>query len=255
MVELSIITATYNNVTGLKRNINSVICQTFKNKEHIIVDNLSNDGTDLLVKDYANNAGYPVIYIREKDNGIYSAFNKGIKTANGKWVHILNSDDCYYNDSHLAILLERDVQRFDILANAILLENENHEIKNKPWIPEFEYKIQHYNFPHPGVIIKKDFYEANGYYNENFKIVSDAIFAIQNLPKAKYFISDLPLVIMGNKGISNKVSLRRTFERIKCIIFYYEFPLSYKLKSIFLNCYRDFIMLLKLIKNKLKKRF
>ena len=104
------------------------------------------------------------------------------------------------------------------------------------------------------MIIKKEFYELNGYYNENFKIVSDAIFAIQNLPRAKYFLSDLPLVIMDDKGISNKVSLRRTFEKIRCIIFYYEFPLGYKLKSIFLNCYRDFIMLLKLIKNKLRKK-
>ena len=105
MVKLSIITATYNNVIGLKRNIDSVLNKTFKDKEHIIVDNLSNDGTDLLVKDYAGNAGYPVIYIRERDNGIYNAFNKGIKAANGKWVHILNSDDCYYNDSSLAVLL------------------------------------------------------------------------------------------------------------------------------------------------------
>lgn len=253
MVKLSIITATYNNVTGLKRNIDSVINQTFKDKEHVIVDNLSNDGTDLLVRGYANNADYPVIYIRERDYGIYSAFNKGIRSAKGKWIHILNSDDCYYNDSNLAVLLERDVQEFDILANAILLDDEGSRIKNQPWIPEFEVKIGHYNFPHPGVIIKKEFYEANGYYNENFKIVSDAIFVIENFPKARCFISEIPLVLMSNKGISNKVSFRRTFEKIRCIMFYYKFPVSYKIKSIFLNLWRDFITLLKIMKNRLIK--
>jgi glycosyltransferase involved in cell wall biosynthesis len=253
MIELSIITATYNNSAGLKRNIDSVLCQTFKNKEHIIVDNLSNDGTDLLVKEYADNAGYPVIYIREKDNGIYNAFNKGIEAANGKWIHILNSDDYYYNNSNLTALLEGDIEKFDILANAILLDDGGSEIKNKPWIPEFETKIKHYNFPHPGVIIKKKFYETNGYYNEKFKIVSDAVFAIENFPKAKIFISDIPLVLMSNKGISNKVSFRRTSEKIRCIIFYYKFPVSYKIKSIYSNLLGDFKGLLKIMKNKLIK--
>ncbi len=99
------------------------------------------------------------------------------------------------------------------------------------------------------------FYEANGYFNINYKIISDAIFVLQNLPKAKYFISEIPLVIMDNKGVSNKISVRRTFERLICLFFYYKFPLGYKIKSIFLNCYQDFIMLLKLIKNKLKKDY
>jgi glycosyltransferase involved in cell wall biosynthesis len=253
MVELSIITAAYNNVTGLKRNINSVLNQAFKNKEHIIVDNLSNDGTDLLVQEYADNAGYPVIYIREKDNGIYNAFNKGIKAANGKWIHILNSDDCYYNNSNLAAILESDIEEFDILANAILIDDGGPEIKTKPWVPEYEEKIKHYNFPHPGLVIKKKFYETNGYYNEKFRIVSDAVFAIENFPKAKCFISEAPLVLMSNKGISNKVSFRRTSEKIRCIIFYYKFPASYKIKSIYSNLLGDFKGLLKIMKDKLIK--
>jgi len=254
MTKLSIVTPTYNNINGLKRNILSVAKQSFKDKEHIIIDNLSIDGTDKLINDYSNEVDYPVTYIREKDYGIYNAFNKGIKIANGEWIHILNSDDYYFNNENLEILLNGDIKNIDVLACAILVKNEeSFYSENSFWVPTYNDKIKHYNFPHPGMVIKRCFYELNGYYNENFKIVSDAIFAIQNLPKAKYFISDLPLVIMGNKGISNKVSFRRTFERIKCIIFYYEFPLGYKFKSIFLNCYRDFIILLKLIKHKLKK--
>jgi len=153
----------------------------------------------------------------------------------------------------LAVLLGCNIEKFDILANAILLDTERSENKNQPWIPEFEVKIKHYNFPHPGVIIKKDFYEANGYYNENFKIVSDAIFAIENFPKAKCFINKAPLVLMSSKGISNKVSLRRTIEKIKCILFYYKFPIGYKIKSIFSNLKGDLMALLGIMKNRIRK--
>ena len=255
MMKLSIITATYNRVNELRKNILSVAGQSLKDKEHIIIDNLSIDGTDKLINDYIKEADYPVIYIRGKDNGIYNAFNKGIRLAKGEWILTLNSDDYYFNNENLEILLNGDIDNIDVLACAILVKNETSScIMNSIWIPTYNDKIKHYNFPHSGMIIKRHFYELNGYYNENFKIVSDAIFAIQNLPKAKYLISDLPLIIMDDKGISNKVSFRRTFERIRCIIFYYDFPLGYKIKSIFLNFYRDFIMLLRLLKNKLRKR-
>ena len=59
---------------------------------------------------------------------------------------------------------------------------------------------------------------------------------------------------MDNKGVSNKISARRTYERLVCLFFYYKFPLGYKLKSIFLMFYHDLILLWILIKSKLKKR-
>ncbi|GAI64996.1 unnamed protein product, partial [marine sediment metagenome] len=68
------------------RNLESVSSQNFKNKEHIIIDNLSNDGTEDLIKNYKTNVTYPVIYIREKDFGIYNAMNKGIRIAKGDWI-------------------------------------------------------------------------------------------------------------------------------------------------------------------------
>ena len=98
MTKLSIVTPTYNNINGLKNNIASVAGQSLKDKEHIIIDNLSTDGTDELIDTYSKEVDYPVIYLREKDNGIYHAFNKGIKIANSEWIHILNSDDYYFNN-------------------------------------------------------------------------------------------------------------------------------------------------------------
>ncbi len=84
MTKLSIVTATYNRINELRKNILSVANQSLKDKEHIIIDNLSTDGTDKLINDYSKEVDYPVIYVREKDNGAYDAFNKGIKIANGE---------------------------------------------------------------------------------------------------------------------------------------------------------------------------
>jgi glycosyltransferase involved in cell wall biosynthesis len=254
MTKLSIVTATYNRINELRKNILSVANQSLKDKEHIIVDSLSTDGTDRLINDYIKRADYPVIYIREKDSGPYDAFNKGIKISNGEWVHTLHSDDCYYNNENLETILNGDIKNIDVLACAILIKDiGSFYSENSLWIPTYNDKINHYSFAHTGMIIRKSFYESNGYYNTNFKIISDAIFVIQNMPKAKYFISEIPLVIMDTKGISNKVSFRKTYERLICTIFYYKFSLVYKIKFVFLGFYWDIILLLKLIKNKLKK--
>jgi len=254
MTKLSIVTATYNRINELRKNILSVANQSLKDKEHIIIDNLSTDGTDKLINDYSKEVDYPVIYVREKDNGAYDAFNKGIKIANGEWIHILNSDDYYFNNENLEIILNGDIKNIDVLACAILVKNEGSFYEEGSLcVPAYNDKIKYYNFPHPGMIVKKDFYEANAYFNISYKIISDAIFVLQNMPKAKHFISEIPLVIMDNKGVSNKISARRTYERLVCLFFYYKFPLGYKIKSTFLIFYHDLILLLILIKSKLKR--
>jgi len=254
MIKLSIVTATYNRIEELKKNIKSVAAQSFKDKEHIVIDALSTDGTDKLISDYKKEVDYPVIYIREKDKGTYDAFNKGIKIASGEWIHILNSDDYYFNNENLGTILKGDYKNIDVLACAILVKNIDTNCNDGSLnAPSYNDKIKYYNFPHPGMIVKKDFYEANGLYNIKYKIISDAIFVLQHMPKAKYIINKMPLVAMDIRGISNKISFRRTYERLVCLFYYYKFPLGYKIKSVFLILYYDMILLLILIKGRLKK--
>ena len=253
MIKISIVTPTYNNLESLKINIESVYNQTIKNKEHIIVDNLSSDGTDVFVNEYIKKADYPVIYIRERDNGPYEAMNKGIKAASGKWVHILNSDDYYYSDNSLKILLEEDIEDFDVVSNSIFVKNEEDDRDSSVWIPIFNEKINHYNFPHTGMVIKKSLYEKYGYYNEKYKIISDAIFVLENLPRAKYKITKSPFVVMSNRGISNKLSFTKTYEGVIFNLFFYNGPKINKVKFIFKDFKRDFFIFLRLIKKKYLK--
>jgi len=253
MIKLSIVTPTFNNIGGLRKNIGSILNQSFKNIEHIIVDNLSDDGTEELINNYKSGAPYQVIYLREKDNGIYNAMNKGIKVAEGEWIHILNSDDFYASEKSLELFFKVDISVYDIIANPILIQDKKSGQIISRWEPEYKEDINHYNFPHTGMVIKKGFYEKHGYYNEKYKIISDAIFVLENLPRAKYKITKRPFVAMSNRGISNKLSFTKTYEGVIFNLFFYNGPKINKVKFIFKDFKRDFFIFLRLIKKKYLK--
>ena len=87
---LSIITVNLNNRDGLLRTIESVISQTFKDFEWIVIDGGSTDGSKELIEQYADHFAY---WVSEPDTGIYNAMNKGIKMAKGEYMQFLNSGD------------------------------------------------------------------------------------------------------------------------------------------------------------------
>ena len=90
--KFSIITVVLNNEIYLEETIESVLNQTYKNFEYIIIDGGSTDRSVEIIKKYENKIDY---WISEKDNGIYDAFNKGMELANGEFIGIINSDDVY----------------------------------------------------------------------------------------------------------------------------------------------------------------
>ena len=89
---ISIITVVKNGEKHLEETIQSVINQNYKNIEYIIIDGDSKDKTISIIKKYEKYISY---WKSEKDNGIYEAFNKGMKIANGDLLGFINSDDVY----------------------------------------------------------------------------------------------------------------------------------------------------------------
>ena len=99
-MKISIITVVWNNAKTIRDAINSVLNQSYKDVEYIVVDGVSTDGTIEIVQSY----GDKIKFISEKDNGLYDAMNKGIRMATGDVVGILNSDDFYASDKILQIV-------------------------------------------------------------------------------------------------------------------------------------------------------
>ena len=93
--KVTIVTVTRNDADNLRKTIDSVVSQTYKNKEHIVIDGGSKDGTCELLTKYDN-----VIddWVSEFDEGIYHAMNKGSQRATGEWIIFLNSGDVFFND-------------------------------------------------------------------------------------------------------------------------------------------------------------
>lgn len=92
---VSIITVVYNDQRSLRKTIESVIGQTYKNIEFIIIDGGSTDGTLDVIKEYEK---YINSWISEPDKGVYDAMNKGLKLASGEWINFLNAEDTFYSN-------------------------------------------------------------------------------------------------------------------------------------------------------------
>ena len=81
-MKVSIITVSLNSESTIKECIESVLSQTYKNIEYIIVDGMSNDKTIKIIDSYRSKLDK---FISEKDEGIYDAMNKGIKISHRRY--------------------------------------------------------------------------------------------------------------------------------------------------------------------------
>ena len=93
---ISIVTVVYNGEEFLEKTIQSVINQTYKNIEYIIIDGGSSDRTVDIIKKYENKIDY---WVSEKDAGIYDAMNKGLDIATGDFVNFMNGGDSFYTNN------------------------------------------------------------------------------------------------------------------------------------------------------------
>lgn len=104
---ISIVTPTYNSAEHIEACILNVAKQTYSNKEHLFIDNLSADGTQEIVRKYA--CIYPHIrLISEKDKGIYDAMNKGIDLSSGNWLYFMGCDDAFVDNNVLTSIFASD---------------------------------------------------------------------------------------------------------------------------------------------------
>lgn len=106
MIKFTIITCTYQAEKELKRTLRSVLEQTYKDVEHLIVDGASTDATLQLAQTYstesqAQNNGHQVMVTSEPDKGLYDAMNKGLRHATGDYVLFLNAGDTFPSESTL----------------------------------------------------------------------------------------------------------------------------------------------------------
>ena len=133
---VSIITINRNNLVGLRRTIASVLSQTWKEFEYIVIDGDSSDGSDEFIRTKDSLIDK---WISEPDTGIYNAMNKGIKMASGEYLLFLNSGDELYS-SNILEQNKDDIKEVDLVYfNIQMISDDKAYIHKYPDKLNFEF--------------------------------------------------------------------------------------------------------------------
>lgn len=208
-MKLSIITVNLNNREGLRKTLDSVACQTWRDFEHIIIDGASTDGSVDVIREYAHgfesrsicqepsatntsthvaqpqthqhisqpstisHQPYTIKWLSEPDTGIYNAMNKGIRMAKGEYCLFLNSGDYLIDVEVLNIVFAMSFKEDVVYGYQIFNLGDHSEVVNSPRQVTLRTFIRG-SIHHSGnAFIKRDSFGKWGMYDESLKIVSD----------------------------------------------------------------------------------
>lgn len=239
-MRLSIITINYNNKQGLQETIDSVVSQTYKDIEWIIIDGGSTDGSRELIEE---NAQYFTYWCSEPDKGIYNAMNKGIGQATGEYCLFLNSGDSLYSAHTLEnVLKEKYTQDF---VYGYLINKEN--MKRKACFARENLTAADFfksSLPHQATFMRKDVFDRYGLYDESCTIVSDWKFFLKTIvfENASIKYIDQPIAIFDNTGISSQKNKKlrvaeyeRTLKELFPLRILADYPYVLSLKDVLKN--------------------
>ena len=203
-MNISVVIPSYNRKEFLKRSIDSVINQTKKPFEIIVVDDGSTDGTETMIK-----SDYDFIkFIKQKNKGVSAARNIGIKVSIGEWICFLDSDDEWKKDK-----LEKQINAMKsnpsykcFHSNQIWIKNGlriNQKKKHKKYGGDiFDKCLDMCRISPSSVMIDKTVFDEVGNFNENLVVCEDYELWLRICDKYRVFFIDEPLIIKygGHQG-------------------------------------------------------
>ena len=192
--KISIITICYNCCKDLERTIQSVIAQSYTNKEYIVVDGGSTDGTADVLARYKEKID---VVISEKDDGIYDALNKGVRHASGEWILCLNAGDVFSSDDILSSIFQKSIPNDkSFIYSDFELVHEDGTIEKRN-CNRATGDIHHQN-----AIYRRALHDTYGYYIVTRPyIVSDLLFFLA-VPADQYIKTDRVIARVKDGGIS-----------------------------------------------------
>lgn len=211
MTKFTIITICYNSEKTIERTIKSVLAQTCKDYEYIIVDGGSKDSTLAIVRKYEPIFEGRMKWKSEPDRGIYNAMNKGIERSSGEIIGIVNSDDwlepdaletiddCYTNNQESTEGVYCGWINFHYADGTVQVMKTNHNLLLS-WSKKFEMA----GIRHPGTFVPKAVYEKFGVFDESIRIMADTDLILRFLFNGvKFYYPDKVVSNMSDGGVSN----------------------------------------------------
>jgi len=229
MTKISIIIATYNAAKSLYNCLESVVQQLSNPCELIIIDGGSTDNTIDIINSFKNKIAY---LISEPDKGIYDAWNKGVKVANGKWLLFIGADDVLLPNalnSYLNILPEYKNYDF-ISARLNYLDDRNNVIAvvGKKW----NYKRCRLNMDvtHVASLTNTNYFKRIGLFNTDYKICGDYELLLRGgkVMKAGFnpnIVANMKIggVSFSIKGLKEQLYIKHKVGKVPLIFCYFIF--------------------------------
>lgn len=217
-MKLSIVTATWNSASTVEDTIKSVLMQTYKDYEYIIIDGLSKDNTLDIVRKYEPQFEGRMKVYSEKDKGIYDAMNKGFQKATGDVLMLINSDDLFARADALQLVVdefEKHPEVDGVYADLNYVSQKNINNIVRVWKSGTQKKMRYGWLPaHPTFYVKRECYEKYGYFNLKYPLAADFELMLRFVEKHGVKLTYLPksLVKMRLGGATSK-SLKNIYKQ------------------------------------------
>lgn len=211
-MKCSIVTINRNNAAGLEKTMQSVVSQTFKDIEFIVIDGASTDGSVDVIKAHEVDFAH-FKWVSEPDSGIYNAMNKGLRMASGEYIQILNSGDCLAAPDvteRMLSALEKAGHPSILYGNMVKCFPDGRQWVDKSFEGREITMLGMFSgtLNHDPAYIRRDLFEKYGCYDESLKIVSDWKWYLQAIifggEKPQYVDIDVTLFDMSGISETNK---------------------------------------------------
>ncbi len=167
---VSVITPCYNSGSTIKKTLECMENQTYKNIEYIIIDGGSTDETLQIIEEHKSRLPKSLTIVSEKDDGIYDAMNKGLRLAKGKLIGIVNSDDWYEDDTIEQVVKNYGGNQYEVIYG--MQRNLFREKEKATFIYHHDF-LPEQMITHPTCFVTADTYRDLGVFDTNYRSAAD----------------------------------------------------------------------------------
>lgn len=205
----SVVTITYNNVSGLQKTAQSVNSQTLRDFEWVVVDGGSNDGSIDFLKEIECDRLH---FKSEPDRGIFDAMNKGLDRCNGNYVIFMNAGDCFANNE----VLDRVSSKIGSGCEHIILYGDSLEFNGKQYLIKYARSARHNSYSmfthHQSQFYRTDDAKHLGY-DLSYRLSADWVMTTRLLQRGSAYNLQFPVCNFERGGISQRREQRRILDR------------------------------------------
>jgi len=221
MPRVSIIIGVKNGAQTLQRCLDSIAAQDMADRETIVVDSASTDGTPELLERNAQ-AGKVSRYVSEPDSGLYEAWNKGVRLSRGEWVCFLGCDDAFHDAAALRSLLaaaDAATGQPRIVYGLVHRVTERGVVAETwggPWAEARNLAFAGFMIPHPGTLHHRSVFDERGLFDESYRVAGDYELMVRELLLRDPLFVDRVVVDMRFGGMSSRpAAIYRTLQEVQ----------------------------------------